>query len=207
MAIAGKVALTPKGAWSADVTYEKLDVVSYGGNGYVAFKETTGNLPTDTEFWMLLVESTGGGGSSFDPTYLEEAIGNIINGTTMVGSALVASNAETLANQEPSYYAKAEDLQKVIDGDTPVASAEVATTAINAEKADSVEWDNVQNKPTSYSASMISAGTLGGSVKANENYMANTSLAQVRDIVIVDTAPEEGATASYPNGTIVFSKA
>lgn len=58
-----------------------------------------------------------------------------------------------------------------------------------------------------HSASDITEGTLGGQVNANAEAAATTTVAQIRDIVVVETEPEEGATASFPNGTIVFVKA
>ncbi len=60
MAIAGRVAVVPKGEFSASLAYKRLDMVLYDGNGYIAKKETTGNLPTDTEYWMLSVQGLSG---------------------------------------------------------------------------------------------------------------------------------------------------
>lgn len=53
---AGKVALNPRGAYSSTTTYERLDVVTYQSNTYVALQTTLGNLPTDTSSWMALVK-------------------------------------------------------------------------------------------------------------------------------------------------------
>lgn len=36
MAIAGRVAIVPKGDWSADVTYKRLDAVTYNNTLYFA---------------------------------------------------------------------------------------------------------------------------------------------------------------------------
>lgn len=51
----GKVALTPKGNWDNTITYEKLDIVQYDGNSYIA---KTGvpigiSVTTGTEYWQL----------------------------------------------------------------------------------------------------------------------------------------------------------
>lgn len=53
---AGKVALNPRGVYSSTTTYERLDVVTYQSNTYVALQTTLGNLPTDTSSWMALVK-------------------------------------------------------------------------------------------------------------------------------------------------------
>lgn len=53
MLSAGRVLIKPKGEYSPLKTYEMLDYVSYNGSSYIAKKTTTGNLPTDTEYWQL----------------------------------------------------------------------------------------------------------------------------------------------------------
>ncbi len=52
----GKVAITPKGEFSEITTYQKLDVVTYLGSSYMALQESTGNLPTNTEYWQKIAE-------------------------------------------------------------------------------------------------------------------------------------------------------
>jgi hypothetical protein len=54
----GKFRFDYRGAYSSATEYERNDVVQYGGNVYVYTLGTasTGNLPTDTAFWALMVE-------------------------------------------------------------------------------------------------------------------------------------------------------
>lgn len=54
--ILGKVAITPKGEYSNATTYQSLDLITYNGGSYLALKETTGNLPTNNEYWQLIAE-------------------------------------------------------------------------------------------------------------------------------------------------------
>lgn len=54
--ILGKVAITPKGEYNNATTYQNLDLITYQGNSYLALKETTGNLPTNNEYWQLIAE-------------------------------------------------------------------------------------------------------------------------------------------------------
>jgi hypothetical protein len=50
----GNVALKPKGEWSNTTAYLKNDIVSYQGSMYLAKSAPpTGNVPTDTTYWML----------------------------------------------------------------------------------------------------------------------------------------------------------
>jgi len=52
----GKIKFTWKGAYSAATAYEKDDVVSYLGNAYVNKLASTGNVPTNTTYWDLMVQ-------------------------------------------------------------------------------------------------------------------------------------------------------
>lgn len=54
MANAGRVAIVPKGDYSSSVTYKRLDLVRYNDKAYVAKKASTGVLPTNTDYWMLM---------------------------------------------------------------------------------------------------------------------------------------------------------
>lgn len=52
--VLGKIAYISKGEYSSSKKYEVNDVATYEGSSYVALKDTTGNLPTDEIYWMLL---------------------------------------------------------------------------------------------------------------------------------------------------------
>jgi hypothetical protein len=54
----GKLRFHFAGDWSAATTYEVNDIVKYGGNVYVYSNvvRTSGNLPTDPAYWVLMVE-------------------------------------------------------------------------------------------------------------------------------------------------------
>ena len=57
---AGKILITPKGEYNGSTTYEILDAVYYITSTvkgvYIAKTTTTGNLPTDTTKWNLLID-------------------------------------------------------------------------------------------------------------------------------------------------------
>ena len=91
MAVAGKVAITPKGEWNANTAYTKLDLVFYDNSSYVAIQPSPGVTPTNTTYWMLVLQSAG-----------ETDLEGIINGTTQVG------NAKTLDGHEAEYFAPLE---------------------------------------------------------------------------------------------------
>lgn len=52
MAIAGRVAIVPKGDWSAEATYKRLDAVTYNNTLYFAKKEVpAGTATSNAEYW------------------------------------------------------------------------------------------------------------------------------------------------------------
>lgn len=56
MAIAGRVAIVPKGDWSADATYKRLDAVTYNNTLYFAKKEVpAGTATSNAEYWSKSV--------------------------------------------------------------------------------------------------------------------------------------------------------
>lgn len=97
MAIAGKVAITPKGEWNAQTAYTKLDLVFYENASYVAIQPSTGVEPTNESYWMLMVQSAGGAD-----------LDGIIDGSIQVG------NAKTLDGHEAEYFAPKADLAKYL---------------------------------------------------------------------------------------------
>ena len=65
MAIAGRVAIVPKGDYDKNASYKRLDCVKYLNVMYVAKKDVPiGTAITDESYWMKGVEGGGGGGSS-----------------------------------------------------------------------------------------------------------------------------------------------
>ena len=49
----GKVSIVPKGNYSADTQYGRLDLVTYNGNAYLAKVSVEGVAPnTDSTKWM-----------------------------------------------------------------------------------------------------------------------------------------------------------
>ena len=66
MAVAGRVAIVPKGDWSADATYKRLDAVTYNNTLYFAKKEVpAGTVTSNTEYWS---KSIVGGASAIATT-------------------------------------------------------------------------------------------------------------------------------------------
>jgi hypothetical protein len=106
MAIAGRVAIVPKGEYSNAVTYDKLDLVMFNNDAYVAKKASTGIEPTNDEYWMLILNNV-----------VAEDLEKIIDGTTPVG------NANKLGGKGASEYA----LQSAVDKIQTTSRANLST--------------------------------------------------------------------------------
>lgn len=52
----GRVSIVPKGTWSSSTSYKYLDLVYSGNKAYVALQASTNIVPTNTTYWMLLVD-------------------------------------------------------------------------------------------------------------------------------------------------------
>jgi hypothetical protein len=53
----GKVMVTGRGEYADGVTYNPLDIVTYGGSGYLVLQQVTGVVPgTNPAYYMILVE-------------------------------------------------------------------------------------------------------------------------------------------------------
>lgn len=62
MAVAGRVAIVPKGEWSANATYKRLDAVTHNNTLYFAKKNVpAGTVTSNTEYWSKSV--VGGAGA------------------------------------------------------------------------------------------------------------------------------------------------
>lgn len=60
----GKISFKLCGEYDPDTTYEKLDVVSYEFGSYAAKGITTGNLPTDENYWFPMATGASNGASN-----------------------------------------------------------------------------------------------------------------------------------------------
>lgn len=83
MAIAGRVAIVPKGKWLATLSYSKLDMVTYNSNAYVAYKDSVGIEPTNEEYWMLTIENV----TAKDLAELQTNVKALFDGTTPAGDS------------------------------------------------------------------------------------------------------------------------
>lgn len=122
MAIAGRVAIVPKGDWSADATYKRLDAVTYNNTLYFAKKEVpAGTATSNTEYWSKSI--VGGAGA----IATKEDAGNVkpADGLTVAedGTLKVNVDGTTLTMDQVNNVIKlADTLKEKINGAFPAAN-------------------------------------------------------------------------------------
>lgn len=115
---AGRVAMVPKGEWSASTAYVRLDVVSYHGSSYVCKKDGTGQTPdTATNYWQLL-------SSGLDPT-VDTIAAKHYEGSTVTAETSIS--AAGVISKTASGVTKTYDLPA--ESGTLALASDVATKA------------------------------------------------------------------------------
>lgn len=122
MAIAGRVAIVPKGDWSAETEYKRLDEVTYNNTMFIAKKAVTkGTLPTNAEYWSKsIVGGVGAIATKEDAGIVKPADGLSI---AEDGTLKVSIDGTTLTMDQVNNVIKlADTLKEKINGAFPAAN-------------------------------------------------------------------------------------
>lgn len=139
--ILGKVAVLLKGEYNSNITYVKLDIVTYQGESYIAKTTTVGNLPTNTEYWDKLAEKGYTPVKGTDYWTLSEQADIISSATTGTESAIqptlteignTASSADTKADTAISTANTAKSIADGANQALSYANYQAMVTAFNA---------------------------------------------------------------------------
>lgn len=177
MAVAGRVAIVPKGDWSADATYKRLDAVTYNNALYFAKKEVpAGTATSNTEYWSKSI--VGGVGAIAKP---EEAGIVKPDGKSMSvdesGTLKVNLDGTTITLDEVKNVIKlADTLKDAINGAFPAAN--VANNQITTMEGFALDARQANPNIDGTLAKQIS--DLNGSLKSLFN--TNKVLADVLDL-------------------------
>lgn len=122
MAIAGRVAIVPKGDWSADAAYKRLDAVTYNNTLYFAKKEVpAGTATSNTEYWSKSIV----GGAGAIATKEDAGIVKPADGLSIAedGTLKVSIDGTTLTMDQVNNVIKlADTLKEKINGAFPAAN-------------------------------------------------------------------------------------
>ena len=126
----GKVAVTPRGAYSSGTSYERLDVVTYQGGSWMALQSSTNVTPASGAYWMQIAAKGDDGSSGQSCTV---AIGDVT--TVPYGTGSSVTNVGTENNAVLDFEIEA----------GPQGDSYVLTSSDKQEIANLVEDMNIVN--------------------------------------------------------------
>lgn len=133
MAVAGRVAIVPKGEWSANATYKRLDAVTHNNTLYFAKKEVSaGTATSNTEYWSKSIVGGAGAIATTEDAGIVKPDGKSMS---VDGSGTLSVNLDgiTITLDEAKNVIKlADTLKDKINGAFPAAN--VANNQITTEE-------------------------------------------------------------------------
>lgn len=214
MAVAGRVAIVPKGEWSVKTAYKRLDAVTYNNTLYFAKKEVpAGTATSNTEYWS---KSIVGGVGAIATT--EEA-GNVkpADGLTVAedGTLKVNIDGTTLTMDQVNNVIKlADTLKDAIDGAFPaanVANNQITTAegfALDARQANPNIDDTLAKQISDLNGSLnnvatkndISALNPSADIKLFTKFSIGRLGAgwyRIAEIIFLEESSAQGATSGF----------
>lgn len=144
----GRVIPVFKGDYDSSVSYEHLDIVVYDGSTYIAIIDTINNVPTNEEFWALLVKRPIKGIDYFT----EEEIEQIVAEITEKANSVFNQNVDEKTNAfNENALSKTTDFNTNATNKTTSFDAHVTkqTTTFDNHVADkTTEFDNNTTQKT-----------------------------------------------------------
>lgn len=140
MAIAGRVAIVPKGEWSADAAYKRLDAVTYNNTLYFAKKEVpAGTATSNTEYWSKSIAGSAGSIATTENAGIVKPDGRTItideDGTIHGQSEITVDGTTITIDEAKGIISLAKTLQdkiKTIDNKLPKTSVVNTNTTTEA---------------------------------------------------------------------------
>lgn len=151
MAVAGRVAIVPKGNWSATVAYKRLDAVMNNNTLYIAKKDVPiGTVTTNTEYWSKSIS------------------GSVVNLATHTQNGLMSKEDKKKLDGLKKYTPDGTTITVDEDGTLHGSSqVDIATTSkAGIVKPDGstiqIDEDGTLHGSSTYTLPIASIGTLGG---------------------------------------------
>lgn len=191
MAIAGRVAIVPKGDWSANATYKRLDAVTYNNTLYFAKKGVpAGTATSNTEYWS---KSIVGGASAIATT---EDVGVVKpDGKSMSvdesGTLSINLDGTTITLDEAKNVIKlADTLKDKINGAFPAANLiNNLTTTEAGFGLDARQGKVLDDKITEINGSLENLkGWRAIRINGNYDFKDGVCLIEIPNITVVDIA-------------------
>lgn len=209
MAIAGRVAIVPKGDWSADAAYKRLDAVTYNNTLYFAKKEVpAGTATSNTEYWSKSIVGGAGGVATAD----EAGVVKPADGLTVAedGTLKVSIDGTTLTMDQVNNVIKlADTLKDKINGAFPAANLiNNLTTTEAGFGLDARQGKALDDKITEINGSLNSKFQIINPDGITKNFYYEKSIGEVGGwfrffkITYFSETGAQGATYNHFNVTI-----
>ena len=204
MAIAGRVAIVPKGDWSADATYKRLDAVTYNNTLYFAKKDVpAGTATNNTEYWSRSI--VGGAGA----IATKEDAGTVkpADGLTVAedGTLKVSIDGTTLTMDQVNNVIKlADTLKDKINGAFPAANLiNNLTTTEAGFGLDARQGKALDDKITEYGSKKIPSFGIENIFTGNPFCIVNngSDVISVQTDWDIDNGGYRVKNIKYPAGT------
>lgn len=204
MAIAGRVAIVPKGDWSADATYKRLDAVTYNNTLYFAKKDVpAGTATNNTEYWSRSI--VGGAGA----IATKEDAGTVkpADGLTVAedGTLKVSIDGTTLTMDQVNNVIKlADTLKDKINGAFPAANLiNNLTTTEAGFGLDARQGKALDDKITEYGSKKIPSFGIENIFTGNPFCIVNngSDVISVQTDWDIDNGGYRVKNIEYPAGT------
>lgn len=175
--------LTYVGDYNNTIQYYKYNLVRHNGSTYICIQDSLGNAVTNKTFWQLLamkgqdgtgsVESVNGQGGVVVLDYSDVgAIGN--GGNVPIITADSLANRPTLTSDGHIFIAIDETENRIYRFNQSTSTwIPIGGTG----HADSVDWEDIENKPTSFLT--IEEKTKLDEVEANQNAISNIKVGEI----------------------------
>lgn len=173
MAIAGRVAIVPKGDWSAETEYKRLDEVTYNNTMFIAKKAVPkGTLPTNAEYWSKSIVGGAGAIATKEDAGIVKPDGKSVS-VDESGTLSINLDGATITLDEAKNVIKlADTLKDKINGAFPAANLiNNLTTTEAGFGLDARQGKALDDKITE----------INGSLKLNVPIVTNTDMAAFED--------------------------
>lgn len=182
MAIAGRVAIVPKGDWEATVNYDKLDLVRYGEKWYLARKPSLNIEPTEGEYWYLAMQNGEDGTDGKDGSDGADGISvkSVVQTTTSTADGGVNVITCTLSDGSKTTF-------QVKNGSKGTTGATGATGATGSTGQRGSRWNTGTAITGTSTTAKVFSGTGITDALVNDMYL-NTSTGYVYKCTVAGNA-------------------
>lgn len=187
----GKLRFYWAGEYNGSTVYEINDVVKYGGNVYVYTNTTSasGNLPTDTDYWALMIS-----GLKFEGEYNDATSYQVGDGVAYGGIVYIAI-ADTTGNEPPnatywSQFADGIQYEGSYSGSTSYQMNDVVTYGGKSYIAKQLTSGNVPTNPTYWD--VLTEGVRGLGVYNNSTTYLPGDIVSYGGNVYINTTTSTG---------------